>query len=207
MNTGIDILEVLFGGPGRTAILRLLASQTVPLTGREVAELTGLSPAGASRALEHLARFGVVTPRRVGRAVTHVLERDNLVVESIVLPALEAERTLLSAMIDDIATTFGPLSEGVVLFGSVGRGEPEPGSDIDVLIVTADAAGAVRASSVADQEGHRFYRRYGMPLSVIVTPVDALPASPTGFLEAAAREGQLVSGVALEKLMRRGTRR
>ncbi|MDO9557110.1 MAG: winged helix-turn-helix domain-containing protein [Coriobacteriia bacterium] len=103
MNTGIDIIEALFGGPGRTAILRLLATQTAPLTGREVADLAGLSPAGAARALEHLARLGVVTRRRVGRAITHVLERESLLVQSIVLPVMEAERALLSAMIEDLA--------------------------------------------------------------------------------------------------------
>jgi len=205
MYSSIDIIAALFGGPGRTAILRLLAEQSAPLTGRQIGELTGLSPAGASRALEHLASVGVIARRRVGRAVLHELVRDNLVVETIVLPVFGAEQELMTHLVDDLADTFGPGAENVTLFGSLGTENGTPGSDIDVLVVTSNDDAAARASALADDVGHDFFVRFGMPLSVIVTPLHALPQSPGGFLAAARDEGVLVSGRPLRELMGSGT--
>ncbi|MDO8847077.1 MAG: nucleotidyltransferase domain-containing protein [Coriobacteriia bacterium] len=205
MTTDIDILEALFGGPGRTAVLRLLAAQTSDLTGRQIAELAGLSQPGAAGALNHLAGLGVVQRRRAGRAILHQLDRENLLVQSIVLPALAAEAHLIEDLQSELRTAFGPLAESLVLFGSVARGESAPGSDIDVLVVTADNDDATRAMQVADREGPRFFRRYGMPLSVIVTARDRLPAEPGAFLARARDEGILVSGIGLSTLMPHGS--
>lgn len=206
MNWSIDIISRLFGGPGRTAILRLLAAQTAPLTGRQVAELTGLSPAGASRALAHLSDLGVVTQRRVGRAVTHEIQRDNVLVQTIVLPALAAEDGLVDDLKAALTEAFADVALSVVLFGSVASGEAGPGSDIDVLVITATQKDAARVSQIADDNGARFFKRYGMPLSVIVQSRETLPSKPSGFLASAMRDGELVSGVPLEGLMRHASK-
>jgi hypothetical protein len=206
MNWTIDIINGLFGGHGRVAILRLLAGRTSPLTGRQVAELTGLSQAGAALALRHFAELGVVVQRRVGRAITNELQRDNVLVQTIVLPALEAERTLADDLRRGLADTFGDLAVSVVLFGSVASGEASPDSDIDVLVVTASQEDAARVSNVADESGPRFFRRYGMPLSVIVQTRETLPARPTAFLASARDTGELIVGTPLKDLMRHASR-
>jgi predicted nucleotidyltransferase len=204
MAASIDILEALFGGPGRTAVLRLLATQTSELTGRQIGELAGISQPGAARVLEHLAGLGVVQRRRAGRAILHQLDRENLLVQTIVLPALAAEAHLLDDLKSELREAFGSLAVSLVLFGSVARGESAPGSDIDVLVVAADQESASRATQVADTEGPRFFRRYGMPLSVIVTARDQLPAEPGVFLARARDEGMLVSGIELARVMPHG---
>lgn len=205
MKPGIDILEALFGGPGRTAVLRLLASQTSELTGRQIAELVGMSQPGIAGSLNHLASLGVVQRRRAGRAILHQLDRENLLVQTIVLPALAAEANLIEDLKAQLRAAFEPLAVSLVLFGSVARGESAPGSDIDVLVVTADQADATRAMEVADEAGHAFFRRYGMPLSVIVTAKDMLPAEPSAFLARARNEGILLSGAELAELMAHGS--
>lgn len=205
MKSRIDIIQALFGGSGRTAILRLLAEQTAPLTGRQVADLTGLSPAGASRALEHLSRLGVVSRRRVGRAITHELERESAIVQTIVMPVIEAEARLLSAMVSELSLMFADHAESVVLFGSVGRGEPEVGSDVDVLIIVSDEAAAKVAMQVADEAGHAFFQRFGMPLSLIVVAVRDLPAKPKGFLDAVLSDGILIAGHPLAEMLSYGS--
>ena len=143
MNWSIDILDALFGGHGRTAILRLLAAQSSSLTGTQIAELTGLSQAGASRALDHFAGLGVIKQRRVGRAVLHELERDNLLVSEIVVPAVQAERTLIDGVREELAArvservTLVPLAEIERLTGSSPR--PDLSSVIwDVDLSTLD---------------------------------------------------------------------
>lgn len=207
MYQSIDILSALFGGPGRTAILRLLAEQEgASLTGRQVAELTGLSPAGATRALDHLSGLGVITSRRVGRAVTHELQHDNVLVQTIVVPVLAAEKAVVDDVRHELVSAFGDVALSVVLFGSVASGEATPGSDIDVLVVTDDQRAASRALEIADQAGPRFFRRYGMPLAVIVQSRETLPNRPTGFLASAMERGDLVCGRPLQELMSRGAR-
>jgi predicted nucleotidyltransferase len=206
MAGGVDILEALFGGPGRTAVLRLLATQTSELTGRQVAELAGVSQPGTARILNHLAGFGVVQRRRAGQAILHQLDRDNLLVQTVVLPALAAEAHLIEDLKSELRVAFGSLAMSVVLFGSVARGESGPGSDIDVLVVTVGQPEALEAMRVADEVGQRFFRRYGMPLSVIVTARDRLPGQPGAFLSRARDEGVLVSGVELSELMPRGAK-
>lgn len=206
MHWSIDIINALFGGQGRTAILRLLAAQTSPLTGREVAELTGLSPGGAARALEHFAGLGIVSRRKVGQAITHELQRDNVLVQSIVLPTLAAEHDLAEDLRRALRDDFGELAVSIVLFGSIVSGRAHPGSDIDVLVVTADQTDAARVSAIADECGPRFFRRYGMPLSVVVQSRQTLPSRPTGFLASARDNGELIAGVPLTDLMRHASR-
>lgn len=100
-------VEVLldFVGPGRTAALRVLADATGPLTGRQIADIAGLSPAGAARALDRLAELGVTRRRPVGRAVLHELDRASALVSRI------------------------------ILFGSRARGDSDANSDFDLLVV------------------------------------------------------------------------
>jgi DNA-binding transcriptional ArsR family regulator len=206
MNWSIDMVNALFGGHGRTAILRLLAAQTVPLTGRQVAELTGLSPAGAGRALEHLSALGVVTRRRVGRAITHEIQRDNVLVQTLVLPVLAAEGALIDDLRESLSETFAGAAVSVILFGSMVSGGAGPGSDLDVLVITASQKDAARASQIADESGPRFFRRYGMPLSVIVQSQETLPLKASGFLASAANSGELICGVPLKELMARASK-
>ncbi|MBA4370974.1 MAG: hypothetical protein C0418_05275 [Coriobacteriaceae bacterium] len=204
MNSSIDILEALFGGPARIAILRLLVRSAVPLTGRQVAELGGLSQPGASRALEHLAELGVVHRRRVGRATLHELERENVLVETMVLPVIEAESSLGDALRADLAEALSGAAVAVVLFGSVARGEAGPGSDIDVLAVVEDDSAAAAAGVAADEAGPRLFRRWGMPLSVVVTTRRSLAQESPAFLERVRVEGVAVSGTAEWERMRDG---
>jgi predicted nucleotidyltransferase len=194
MNTSIDIIDAVFGGRGRIAILRLLAGQSESLTGTQIAELTGLTHAGATRALEHLARLGIVSRRRVGRAVLHQLERESVLVSTLVLPAIAAEASLMEVLRRDLSDAFGRVASSVVLFGSVARGEATSASDIDVLVVARDRTAATRAHQIADEVGRRFYRRHGLPLSVIVMTESALAKESPAFMARLRDEGVLVSG-------------
>ena len=97
MSTSIHTLEDLFAGPARIGVLRVLVGATGPLTGRQVATAAGLSHAGATRFLTRLAEAGLVTRTQVGRAMLHELDHTDPVVTGLVLPLIEAERTLLGA--------------------------------------------------------------------------------------------------------------
>ena len=201
MQSSTHVIEELLGSRGRIAILRLLATSTVAMTGRQVAELAGLTPAGATRALERLAALGVVKRRRVGSAVLHELERDNAIVQHIVLPVFAAEGELSSRLQSDIAETFGEDAVSIVLFGSMAREDGPTAGDIDVLVVTEDALHANRVEERAATEGARYFRAYGKPLSVITKSRADLNREQPAFLRGVIRDGVTVAGLPLEEIV------
>ena len=200
MNSSIDIVEALFGGHARTAILRLLARSDVPLTGRQIAELAGLSQPGAARALAHLASLGVVSRRRFGRAIAHELVRDNLLAQTLVIPVMDAEAHVLDSLEDDLSRTFAE-TVSAVLFGSMLERRGAPGGDIDVLVVAEDSDAAVDAQLTAEAAGAYYYRRYGAPLSAIVKTKNEVVRGDLPFVSAALRDGVTVAGAPLAEVL------
>jgi len=93
--SSIHTLEELLAGPARIAVLRTLVSAEGPLTGRQVAKLSGLSHAGAGRVLARLHDAGLVARAEVGRATLHELDRSQPVVAELLLPLFTAEQDLL----------------------------------------------------------------------------------------------------------------
>lgn len=146
------MLEEILGSAAKVRILRVLyAGHRRERTIRDLARALDLSVGTVHPAVGQLAAARVILTRRVGRSVavqanpTHVLS-----------PALS---TLFRAE----AAAFVPVAEafaeslpakglsGVVLYGSVARGEAGPRSDIDVLVVLDDlrSAPAVRKAAAA----------------------------------------------------------
>ena len=201
MTIGNAIIDELFGGPGRTAVLRVLAAAKTPLTGRQIALSAGLSPAGAARALDRFAELGVTKRQPVGRAVLHQLDCETELVSQIILPAIEAERRIAAARADrrseivpaeviaSLVEGFDPLQ--IILFGSRARGDSDDDSDFDLLVVLPEVADK-HATAVAML----------VALGHLAVPVDVIPTDPaeiaahdkaTGTaLGAALREGEVV---------------
>ena len=195
-----DIIGGLFGGPGRTAVLRVLAGASEPLTGRRVARLAGLSHSGANRALEHLASLGVVTRRAVGPSLVNELDRGAELVREVVLPAIEAERRIAverrsgsgevpPEIILRLVEGFDPVR--VILFGSRARGEADESSDFDLLVVLPEAAdkhSTMVAMLVALAE-------FAVPVDIVPTDVAEIAArgeTPGSVLAQALAEGRVV---------------
>lgn len=131
----------------------------------------------------------------------HDLERQNLLVQTIVVPVFEAETQLLARLESDLAATFGDAALSVVLYGSFARTEGTEGGDVDVLVVTEDERGAARADEIAAEEGPRFYRTYGRPLSVISKSAAGISGGEA-FVQEAVSEGRVVAGIPLDRAIR-----
>lgn len=190
MTVSSHIVDELLGGPGRIAILRVLSDAEEPLTGRQIAQLSGLSQAGAARALHRLAALGVVSQRVVGRAILHELVRDDPAVQSIVLPVFRAERALLPparsqelppAIADGLNPRVLPQVSAIVescrrhhvrraaLFGSSAQPDAEvTPRDLDVLVTFGD----VPAGGYADAYFgllEELEAIMGMPVDIVVS--------------------------------------
>jgi predicted nucleotidyltransferase len=124
-------------GP-RGAVLTVLARTESPLTGRTVASL--VSPHASLRtvqlALDDLVAHGLIRRELAGNAHLYTLNREHLAA-----PAVIALVGLREEFFDRVRSTVGAWPEpveAVWLFGSVARGEEDPDSDIDLLVVRSD---------------------------------------------------------------------
>jgi predicted nucleotidyltransferase len=115
-------------------VLATLARTSRPLTGREVARLTGrTSHGGVLDVLKRLSQHGLVDRQEAGKAFLFTLNRNHLAAPAVdILAGMRTE--LLNRMRDSIdAWEIAPVH--VSLFGSAARGEGDTESDIDLFVV------------------------------------------------------------------------
>jgi predicted nucleotidyltransferase len=115
-------------------VLRVLASVTGRLTGRQVARLAGAgAPETVQRSLRRLTALGLVEGEEAGRSRLYRLNRDHLAA-----PAVLALSSLRAALVDEVrgrVRALDPAPVAAALFGSAARGDGSAESDIDLLVV------------------------------------------------------------------------
>lgn len=120
--------------PAEGPILVVLAGTTKPLSGREVARISGVSVNGAWKALRRLADHGVVKEEPAGgNATLYTLNRDHLAADAIV--TLARLRSILIDRIKELLASWEIQPAHASMFGSAARGDGDTASDIDIFIV------------------------------------------------------------------------
>lgn len=137
-------LSYLLGTRAKVGCLRVLSLTAEPLSQREVARRAAVQHRSVQLALDELVALGLVRRIQGGRDFLVALSteyylgaavRDLFRSESEFFLAL---RRQLTAMATE-APPRGRISS-MALFGSMARGEDRPGSDLDLLLITADTA-------------------------------------------------------------------
>ena len=147
-----------------------LAGTTRPLSGREVAKLSGASTNGAWRALQRLVEHGLVTVEEVGNgaALIYTLNRRHVAADAVLLLA-DLRARLITRLTDELDTWPVPPAHAY-LFGSAARGDGDSRSDIDLLLV--------RPSEVAlDDEQWR------ARVDALAEAIHAWTGNPAGIVE------------------------
>jgi predicted transcriptional regulator len=114
-------------------VLAILASSTMPRSGRELARRAGRSSTGVQHALDRLVEHGLVARLESGRAFLYTLNRDHLLAP-VVEKMIEARPELIQRLRDGIGSWRTPPIHAS-LFGSAARGDGDTGSDIDLFLV------------------------------------------------------------------------
>ncbi len=119
-------------------VLTVLAGTTRPLTGREVARLTGrTSHRGVADVLSRLVEHGLVERQEAGRALLFTLNREHLAAPAVeILAGMRAE---LLRRIRELVGAWEIAAAHISIFGSTARGDGGTQSDIDVFVVRPDA--------------------------------------------------------------------
>lgn len=193
-------LEDVFGSRGRVAVLRVLAGVSVPLSIRQVAVQAGMSHSPTAEVLDALVSLGLVASAEVGRSRVHWLERRNIVVRTLVLPALAAEGDLENVAIRELRMFLPETVYSAVLFGSRARGDHSRGSDFDVVVVEPDEVTRDQTLAILDSSSTELRARLGASVSVLgytIQEARDLMACSGNFMDGVVREGVLLAGISL----------
>ncbi|WP_375399189.1 nucleotidyltransferase domain-containing protein [uncultured Amnibacterium sp.] len=128
-------LESLFRPTVATALLTL--SRLGPMSGRQVARVTGAASASVTRtALLELVSIGLVAATARPHAVEYAVNEDHLL-----WPAVKRARDIRSELDDEInrlAKKHAAAGTSVLLYGSTARFSSTADSDVDLLVVHPD---------------------------------------------------------------------
>jgi predicted nucleotidyltransferase len=105
------------------------------------------------------------------------------------VPWLVTEQKVRAAVERIVATT---RPQQIIVFGSYARGQAQPGSDLDLLVIADDSLANCRAESVRLR---RALRGISMPIDIIVarrSEVERFRHTPGWLYENALSEGQVL---------------
>jgi predicted nucleotidyltransferase len=188
-------------------VAALLRSET-PLTGRAVARIAGLTQSTAQRALSRLREAGLVIAEPAPPSLLYRANPEHLAMPAI-LALLHLNDELRARITEHVAGWRLPPA-GAVIYGSLARGEANPGSDLDILVVRPDttepddATWQGQITALGDQV-QRWSGRRASIVEMSRGEVTEGFASMKPFLVEAARDGWVVAGQALRVLAERAT--
>ncbi|HLI31594.1 MAG TPA: nucleotidyltransferase domain-containing protein [Solirubrobacteraceae bacterium] len=155
-------------------VLAVLARTRKPMTGREIARLTGRTAhAGVLDALARLVDQGVVERQEAGRALLFNLNRDHLAMPAV--EVLVGMREELLRRIRETVAAWPVQPKHLSLFGSAARGEGDTHSDIDLFVV--------RSTRVSEDDA-----RWREQLDELVTRIQRWTGNQANIVEAAETE-------------------
>lgn len=139
-------------------VLLVLARADASFTGGELARMIpSASAEGVRKAVKRLVEHGLVSMEPIGSAHTYRLNREHLLADAVVSIARADE--IFYARAREHVSAWPRSPEAVILYGSAARGEMEPDSDLDLLVVadpddTIDASMADLARAASSWTGN-----------------------------------------------------
>ena len=193
----------IYSSPACAPVLRALASSDRPYSTRALAKGAHISHTAAGAVLQEFQNLGLVTRSIVGRAHCYSLVRSNIYVRDMVLPAVEAERTVISELCRDLTQEFSEGTLSLILFGSYAYGEQHPLSDIDVFALVEDSISKQRLEEREMACGFRLHRKYGSPVSLMVYTrrhaIEALADGKSSFTFELETTGIILHGLGVDE--------
>ncbi len=160
-DTRDNSISVALFGRVRCAILALLLNHSgESFYLRQIQRILGSSHGAVYRELGNLVDIGLVTRTSKGKQVHYQANADSpvfaeireLIAKTTAVPDTMGDRTMLvtddqlSEIVRRIVDAVSPLK--IILFGSTARGEAQPDSDVDVLVVVPDGVHRLEAAQV-----------------------------------------------------------
>lgn len=195
-------LDAALGTPAKVAVLRVLSSTKVELTGRETARLSGVSGPQAINALNELARRRIVLRRQAGRAGLYAINDKLDLVKKGLLPLFRHESHLMESAMTSFSRSIGDSAMSLSLFGSRARSDSHEASDVDLLVVLKEVDVKTRDAILRTAVG--ISEKTGLHVSPLMLTLKEC-RSATGqkkfLIETILKEGRHVAGKPLGELL------
>ncbi|MBX2993049.1 MAG: nucleotidyltransferase domain-containing protein [Bacteroidetes bacterium] len=150
------------------AVVRPLQHAKQGLTGREIARLAGIHHRTCLDALTALESLAVVQRLRGGRDHLFSLNGEHVLVQTVLLPLLAAERGFQKDLFRQVATACRKHCVSVIVFGSVARHEETVESDLDVCLVVENNRKSIEAQERLSAIAPQLHRRFGVKLAPFI---------------------------------------
>lgn len=128
-------LNSIFGQKTKINILRHLALYKKEAATRELARETGIAAPNILKLLKELEAENILISKKIGNSISYSLNRSNLLIKKIILPAFNYENNLMNELGSYLAANLNLPIISIILFGSRARGEEKPKSDIDLAFI------------------------------------------------------------------------
>jgi predicted nucleotidyltransferase/DNA-binding transcriptional ArsR family regulator len=199
-----SLIEDVFAGRSRLAVLRCLHASPGALTGREVSRRSGFSHQQAHVALRALTTAGVVESVAAGSARLFRLNRKHWLVSDVIDAVFGAEKKWLAGLLREASSGLPAAVQSLVLFGSAARGGLRPASDIDLLALVRRAGDKKAVMDFFSGRAAAILERYRFPLAPVVLTVDefrALYRAKDDFARTILKTGSIVKGKLLTEIL------
>lgn len=133
-----NIINDLLADTIHIKVFKILRLHSEGLTGRALGTLAKTSVFKINGVLKSLVAQGVITQVVMGRAHLYRLNEHHILVRDIISYLIDYENNLLNQLGQAIIKklSFPPLS--IIVYGSIARGDENPSSDIDLLLIYTD---------------------------------------------------------------------
>lgn len=196
-----NILQHLFSASSNVIVLRALNSRVVGITGRETARVSGLSIRTVQNALAHLENLGLVNRTIGGRDHLFNINRNNKIVKNLINYIFEFEKNFKNEIFSLIKTGLAHLTSGIIVYGSVARGEEDYSSDLDICIVYVKNRNKIESSvSVLRDKLYEDYRITLAPYFITEDDFKKRARKKLPPVNNIIKEGILLSGKSIKEL-------
>lgn len=196
-----NIIESIFNKGSNVRVLRALIERVVGISGRETARLSGVSLRSAQIALDNLENLKIVNRLIGGREHLFTLNRDNFVVQKIIIPLFESEQTFKEKLFAEIKNNLSALTESLIIFGSVARKEETIKSDLDLCIVYSK--GKTKIEATIDELRINLNKNFGIilaPFLITKSEFRKRAKANKSPVPSILKEGKIISGLSLSRL-------
>lgn len=161
-------LDLIFGAPSHIAVLRAVTQRDQGATGAELARVARTTNQAALDSLGRLEEVGIVSRLPMGRGYLFRLNRSHHLVKYGLLPLLHEEIAFHSRLRQELKKTFAKNVLAGLIFGSTGRGEERPQSDLDTCLIVKGSEDKERVLKKAGEVSESLRAAFGIKLSPLV---------------------------------------
>lgn len=201
-----QIVYKLCGEEACLKVVSILLKSPSGISGRGLAVFVGTSTFKMRQVLQFLASQGILKSTAVGKAHLYRLNWDHILVRKILLPLLDFQGNIYSALGQEIMAHLKPKPLAVILYGSIARGQEGPDSDLDLFFVYREKQKPDRQSK-QELWMESITRRYGNFVSVrrgTILQLRQTHKEKNALIRNIIKEGKVIAGLSMTDLLAYG---